>query len=113
MHELGRKFGIDRKTVSQILHRHDMPMRRGGPAAEQVEEAVRLHGAGWSTYKISMKLEADQGQCSDDWQSEKHQRGMRTGKNVSNPRPDAGDHVGTSAANHGNWPAWTISHPVQ
>ena len=30
IYELGDRFGIDRRTVSAILHRHDVPMRRRG-----------------------------------------------------------------------------------
>lgn len=60
VYELGVQFGVDRKTVSRTLHRHQVSMRRRGLTAEQVEEVVQLHGAGWSTYKISIKLGADQ-----------------------------------------------------
>lgn len=34
-YELGDRFGIDRRTVSAILHRHDVPMRRRGPSPDQ------------------------------------------------------------------------------
>jgi len=30
VYQLGEQFGIDRRTVSAILHRHDVPMRRRG-----------------------------------------------------------------------------------
>ncbi|MGH4013864.1 MAG: hypothetical protein ACRDSL_08020 [Pseudonocardiaceae bacterium] len=30
VYQLGEQFGIDRRTVSQILHRHDVSMRRRG-----------------------------------------------------------------------------------
>ncbi|HEX3784271.1 MAG TPA: hypothetical protein VHX38_31825 [Pseudonocardiaceae bacterium] len=60
VYELGEQFGIDRKTVSRILHRHDVPMRRRGLSPEQVDEAVRLRAEGWSTYKISIKMGTDQ-----------------------------------------------------
>jgi len=29
-YELGDQFGVDRRTVSAILHQHDVPMRRRG-----------------------------------------------------------------------------------
>lgn len=32
VYELGARFGIDRRTVSTILHRHGVPMRRRGLA---------------------------------------------------------------------------------
>src|SRR6266702_4645355 len=37
VYELGRKFHIDRKTVSRTLQRHDVPMRRRGLSVEQVD----------------------------------------------------------------------------
>jgi DNA-directed RNA polymerase specialized sigma24 family protein len=60
VYELGKQFGIDRKTVSRTLHRHQVPMRRRGLSPEQIEEAVRLRAEGWSTYKISVKIGTDQ-----------------------------------------------------
>jgi DNA-binding NarL/FixJ family response regulator len=59
-YELGEQFGIDRKTVSRILHRHGVPMRRRGLSPEQVKEAVRLHAEGWSTYQIGLNMGTDQ-----------------------------------------------------
>jgi DNA invertase Pin-like site-specific DNA recombinase len=60
VYELAKQFGIDRKTVSRILHCHHVPMRRRGLTTEQVDEAVRLRAEGWSTYKISIKMGTDQ-----------------------------------------------------
>ena len=74
MYELGARFGIDRKTVSQTLQRHQVPMRRRGLTAEQVEEAARLRAEGWSTYKISIKMGADQRTV----QRRLRERGLRT-----------------------------------
>jgi hypothetical protein len=42
VYELGTHFGIERRTVSAILHRHEVPMRRRGLSSEQIDEAVRL-----------------------------------------------------------------------
>ncbi|WP_219823393.1 hypothetical protein [Nocardia nova] len=47
-YELGDRFGVDRRTVSAILHRHDVPMRRRGLSSDQSDEAIRLYGLGWS-----------------------------------------------------------------
>jgi predicted DNA-binding protein (UPF0251 family) len=60
VYELGERFGIDRKTVSRILHRHDVPMRRAGLRPEQVREAVRLYDQGWSTSQIATRMKTDQ-----------------------------------------------------
>lgn len=44
VYQLGERFGIDRRTVSVILHRHDVPMRRRGLSPHEVDEAVQLYG---------------------------------------------------------------------
>ncbi|MGH3787120.1 MAG: hypothetical protein ACRDRG_11350 [Pseudonocardiaceae bacterium] len=48
VYKLGEQFGLDRRTVSEILRRHNVPMRRRGLSPEQVDEAVRLYESGWS-----------------------------------------------------------------
>ena len=40
MTELARRFEIDRRTVSAILKRHDVPTRPQGLSVEQVRDAV-------------------------------------------------------------------------
>jgi len=60
VYELGDLFGMDRKTVSRILRRHDVPMRRTGLLPEQVDEAARLYEDGWSTALIAEHLNTDQ-----------------------------------------------------
>src|SRR5258708_38889850 len=42
---LGDQFGISRQTVSKILRRHGVPIRRRGLSPEQIDEAVRLYEA--------------------------------------------------------------------
>jgi hypothetical protein len=42
VYELGARFGVERRTVSNILHRHDVPMRRRGLSPEHVDDAT--HG---------------------------------------------------------------------
>jgi hypothetical protein len=60
VYELGDLFGMDRKTVSRILRRHDVRMRRTGLLPEQVDEAARLYEDGWSTALIAEHLNTDQ-----------------------------------------------------
>ncbi|MGH3631664.1 MAG: terminase gpP N-terminus-related DNA-binding protein [Sciscionella sp.] len=60
VYELGDQFGIDRKTVSRILQRHNIPMRRTGPTPDQVDQAVHLHSNGWSTAQIAHHLNTTQ-----------------------------------------------------
>jgi CRP-like cAMP-binding protein len=60
VYELGDLFRIDRKTVSRILRRHDVPMRRTGLLPEQVHEAARLYEDGLSTAQIAERMNTDQ-----------------------------------------------------
>lgn len=53
VYELGERFGIERRAVSVILHRHNVPMRRRGLSPDQVDEAVRLYVAGWALARIA------------------------------------------------------------
>jgi DNA-directed RNA polymerase specialized sigma24 family protein len=52
VYELGAEFGINRRTVSALLHRQGVVMRRQGLTPKQVTEATRLRGQGWSLARI-------------------------------------------------------------
>jgi len=52
VYELGARFGIDRRTVSNILHRHGVPMRRRGLSPDQVDDAIHLYHLGWSLTRV-------------------------------------------------------------
>jgi hypothetical protein len=41
VYELGNRFGIERRAVSNILKRHDVPMRRRGLSPEQADDAIQ------------------------------------------------------------------------
>jgi len=58
-YQLGGQFGIDRRRVSRILHRHGVPMRRRGLSLCQIDEAVRLYGEGWSLARIGGQMGVD------------------------------------------------------
>jgi IS30 family transposase len=60
VYKLGAQFGIDRKTVSRTLRRHDVPMRRTGLRPDQVDQAARLYKEGWSTAQIAERMNTDQ-----------------------------------------------------
>jgi hypothetical protein len=60
VYELGDQFGIDRKTVSWTLRRHDVPMRRTGLRPDQVDQAAGLYKEGWSTAQIAERMNTDQ-----------------------------------------------------
>jgi hypothetical protein len=58
-YELGDRFRIDRRTVSAILHRHDVNMRRRGLSPSQIDDAIRLYNSGWSLARIGEHLSVD------------------------------------------------------
>lgn len=59
MYELGAQFGIERRTVSNILHRHDVLMRRRGLSPDQVDDAIHLYHLGWSLARVGQHLGVD------------------------------------------------------
>jgi hypothetical protein len=59
VYELEAWFGIDRRTVSNILHRHDVPMRRRGLSPDQVDAAIHLYHLGWSLARVGGHLGVD------------------------------------------------------
>jgi DNA-directed RNA polymerase specialized sigma24 family protein len=59
LYELGTQFGIERRTASNILRRHQVPMRRRGLTPDQIDDAVRLYGDGWSLARIGAQLDVD------------------------------------------------------
>lgn len=56
MYELAARFGIERRTVSNILHRHEAPMRRRGLSPEQIDTAIHLYKLGWSLTRVGNHL---------------------------------------------------------
>jgi hypothetical protein len=48
VYQLADEFGIERRTISAILYRHDIPMRRRGLTNDQVDDAERLDEQGRS-----------------------------------------------------------------
>jgi hypothetical protein len=56
VYQLGVRFSIERRTVSEILHRHNVPMRRRGLSPEQVDNAIHLYNLGWSLARIGRHL---------------------------------------------------------
>lgn len=59
IYELGDQFGIDRKTVSNILHRRGVPMRRLSLSPDQIDEAIRLYSSDWSLARVGEHLDVD------------------------------------------------------
>jgi lambda repressor-like predicted transcriptional regulator len=59
VYELATRFGIERRTVSNILHRHGVPMRRRGLSPDQVDTAIHLYKLGWSLARVGNHLGVD------------------------------------------------------
>lgn len=57
--ELARTFGVGKGTIIRLLHAAGVPMRRQGPSAEQVREAVRLYAQGLSLAVVGERLGFD------------------------------------------------------
>jgi DNA-directed RNA polymerase specialized sigma24 family protein len=85
VYELGDQFGIERRTVSTILHRHGVPMRRRGLSAEQIDEAVRLYNEGWSLARVAARMDV----TADTVRQRLHERGVPIRDTQGHPR--AGD----------------------
>jgi hypothetical protein len=56
VYELGSRFGIERRTVSNIRHG---PMRRRGLSPEQVDDAIRLYELGRPLARVGTHLGVD------------------------------------------------------
>ncbi|GAA4613133.1 hypothetical protein GCM10023108_12410 [Saccharopolyspora hordei] len=85
VYELGGQFGIERRTVSAILHRHGVPMRRRGLSVEQIDDAVRLYNQGWSLARIAARMNVAAGTV----RQRLHERGVPIRDTQGMPR--AGD----------------------
>jgi transcriptional regulator with GAF, ATPase, and Fis domain len=59
VYEPATRFGIERRTVSNILHRHGVPMRRRGLTPDQVDTAIHLYKLGWSLARAGNHLGVD------------------------------------------------------
>jgi len=59
VYELGREFGIHRVTVSNILKRHDVPMRFQGLSETQRTEIARLRDQGWTYDRLGRRFGVD------------------------------------------------------
>lgn len=87
VYELGDRFGIERRTVSNILHRHGVPMRRRGLSEDQIDKAVQLYNQGWSLARISARMDVDK------WTVRQRlfERGVKIRDPQGRPRPRAGE----------------------
>jgi hypothetical protein len=85
VYELGARFGIERRTVSNILHRNDVPMRRCGLSPEQVDHAIHLYNLGWSLARVGDHLDVDHTTVL----TKLRERGIPTRDSHGRPRSEA------------------------
>lgn len=57
VYELGRRFGINRRTVGDILKRHSVKTRYRKLTAEQVDTAAHLYQQGLSLARVGERFE--------------------------------------------------------
>lgn len=86
VYELGNRCGIERRTVSNILHRHGIPMRRRGLSPEQVDDAIHLYKLGWSLARVGEHL----GVNHTTVLNKLRERGIPTRDSHGRPRVEAG-----------------------
>jgi hypothetical protein len=86
-YELSAQFGIERRTVSNILHRHDVPMRHRGLSPEQVDHAIHLYNLGWSLARVGDHL----GVNHTTVLNKLRERGIPTRDSHGRQRSEAGD----------------------
>jgi len=56
MHELAELWDLHRTTVAGHLRRANVPLRRQGLSDEQLAEAIRLYGEGWSCQRMAERF---------------------------------------------------------
>jgi DNA-directed RNA polymerase specialized sigma24 family protein len=82
VYELGARFGIERRTVSNILHRNDVPMRQRSLTPDQVDTAIHLYNLGWSLARVGGHLGID----PTTVRNRLRERGVRTRDTQGRPR---------------------------
>jgi transcriptional regulator of acetoin/glycerol metabolism len=58
-YELAGQFGVHRVTVTSLLHRSGVVMRRCGLSKEQINETVALYRQGWPVARIGKHFGVD------------------------------------------------------
>ncbi|KOX19133.1 hypothetical protein ADL05_06065 [Nocardiopsis sp. NRRL B-16309] len=76
VYKLGERFGINRQTVSTILKRHGVQIRKRSLTEEEIDEAVQFYGQGWSLTRIGQHFGVD----SRTVRSRLLERGVRISK---------------------------------
>jgi hypothetical protein len=87
VYELGNRFGVERRTISNILRRHGVPMRRRGLTPDQVDNAIHLYNLGWSLARVGQHF----GVAHTTVLTKPRERGAPTRNTHGRPRIEAGD----------------------
>jgi transcriptional regulator of acetoin/glycerol metabolism len=59
VHEIAQRFGIHRTTVTALLRRHGVELRRAGLVAADIPRAAKLYGQGWSLARLGARYGVD------------------------------------------------------
>jgi AraC-like DNA-binding protein len=57
--ELAQRFGIHRTTVTELLRRHGVEMRRPGLTSDDMAAASQMYADGWSVAKLGRSFGVD------------------------------------------------------
>jgi lambda repressor-like predicted transcriptional regulator len=57
--DLAQRFGIHRLTVTALLRRHGVELRRAGLAPEEIPTVADLYSQGWSLAKLGARYGVD------------------------------------------------------
>ncbi|RSM35572.1 helix-turn-helix domain containing protein [Amycolatopsis balhimycina DSM 5908] len=90
VYQLAAQFDIERRTVSAILHRHNVPMRRRGLTDNQIDDAERLYQQGWSLARIGNRMDV----TADTVRARLLERGVAMRDTQGRPRTDASSEAG-------------------
>jgi DNA-binding NarL/FixJ family response regulator len=92
VYQLADQFDIERRTVSAILHRRQVPMRGRGLTDDQVEDADRLYEQGWSLARIGDRMDVS----ADTVRKRLLERGVTMRDTQGRPRTHASTEAGES-----------------
>ena len=59
VHRLAERFGIHRITVTALLQRHGVELRRVGLTPDEIRAAARLYRQGWSCARLGARFSVD------------------------------------------------------
>jgi hypothetical protein len=92
VYQLADQFDIERRTVSAILHRHQVPMRRRGLTDDQIDDAEHLYRQGWSLARIGNHMNV----TADTVRARLLERDVTMRDTQGRPRTDASTEAGDS-----------------